>query len=279
MRALCWRVILGVATVAATLAGAPAHAQGKLEARYAITLAGIPIGRGAWNVEIWDNQYQTGVSGIVTGLMRMLAKGQGAAGARGLVSGARLMTSSYAANINVQDKPDDIRMSLSGGTVKELAVDPPTPPAPDRVPITEAHVHGVVDPLTAGLISIAAPGDVVTPEACRRTLPIFDGRQRYDLELSFKRMERVRAEHGYQGPAVVCMAVYHAIAGHRAERAAIKNLEESREMEIVLAPIAGTRVLAPFRISIPTMLGPAVLQATQFASAAQTARRANAKTQ
>src|SRR5262249_33094220 len=141
------------------------------------------------------------------------------------------------------------------------------------------HVRGVTDPLTAGLIHVAAPGDVITPEACRHTLPIFDGRQRYDLELSFKRIERVRAERGYQGPAVVCMAVYHAIAGHRAERAAVKNLEESREMEIALAPIAGTRVLAPFRISIPTMLGPAVLQATQFASVAQTARRANAKTQ
>jgi hypothetical protein len=189
------------------------------------------------------------------------------------------MTSSYAVNLSMQDKPDDIRMSLSGGTVKELAVEPPTPPAPDRVPITDAHVHGVMDPLTAGLISVASPGDVLTPEACRRTLPIFDGRQRYDLELSFKRMERVRAEHGYQGPAVVCMATYRAIAGHRAERAAIKNLEQSREMEIALAPIAGTRVLAPFRLSIPTMLGPAVLQATQFASAAQTARRAGAKTQ
>jgi len=273
------RVILAVATVAATLACAPAHGQGKLEARYAITLAGLPIGRGAWNVEIWENQYQTGVSGSITGIMRVLTKGEGAAGARGIISGGRLMTSSYAVNLTVQDKPDDIRMSLSGGTVKELAVEPPTPPAPDRVPITDAHVHGVTDPLTAGLIPVAAPGDVITPEACRRTLAIFDGRQRYDLELSFKRIERVRAEHGYQGPAVVCMAVYRAIAGHRAERAAVKNLEQSREMEIALAPIAGTRVLAPFRIVIPTMVGPAVLQATQFATAAQTALRSEAKTQ
>jgi hypothetical protein len=39
-------------------------------------------------------------------------------------------------------------------------------------------------------------------------------------------------------------------------------------MEVWLAPVAGTRVLVPFRISIPTALGLGVLQATQFVSAA-----------
>jgi hypothetical protein len=38
----------------------------------------------------------------------------------------------------------------------------------------------------------------VTPkEGCRRTLPIFDGHQRYDLKLAFKRMDKMTAEKGY----------------------------------------------------------------------------------
>jgi len=32
-------------------------------------------------------------------------------------------------------------------------------------------------------------------ETCQRTLPIFDGRQRYDLQLEFKRLDKV---HGQQ---------------------------------------------------------------------------------
>jgi hypothetical protein len=49
----------------------------------------------------------------------------------------------------------------------------------------------------------------------------------------------------------------------------IKYLVALRDAEVWLAPIAGTRVLVPFRFSMPTPLGLGVLQATQFVSAAQ----------
>jgi hypothetical protein len=35
-------------------------------------------------------------------------------------------------------------------------------------------------------------------------------------------------------------------------------------MEIGFAPISGTRLLAPFRLSVPTLLGTMAVQATQF---------------
>ena len=44
-------------------------------------------------------------------------------------------------------------------------------------------------------------------------------------------------------------------------------------MEVWLAPVAGTRVLVPYRISIPTPIGVGVMQATQFVSVAQPPRR------
>ena len=37
-------------------------------------------------------------------------------------------------------------------------------------------------------------------------------------------------------------------------------------MEVWLVPVAGTRVLVPFRFSVPTPLGLGVLEATQFVS-------------
>jgi len=40
-------------------------------------------------------------------------------------------------------------------------------------------------------------------------------------------------------------------------------------MELWLAPIAGTRVMVPFRVSVPTPIGLGVMQATQFLSVAQ----------
>jgi hypothetical protein len=87
---------------------------------------------------------------------------------------------------------------------------------------------------------------------------------RYDLKLDYKRMENVKAEKGYRGPVVVCAIYFTPIAGYIPDRAAIKYLAAQRNMEVWLAPIAGTRVLAPFRLTIPTTLGTAMLEATQF---------------
>jgi hypothetical protein len=123
--------------------------------------------------------------------------------------------------------------------------------------------------MTALMISVSGSGEVVSGEACRAKLPIFDGRQRFDLALSFKRMEAVDTEKGYRGPAVVCSASYVPIAGHRPGRYVIRYLQETRDIEIWLAPIAGTRVLIPYRVSIPTLFGNAILQAAQFESEAQ----------
>src|SRR5262249_5093766 len=77
---------LGVALVLAAFAapGAPAHAQGKLDARYAATLAGIPIGEGTWSIDIGTDQYTGTASGHVGGLMRVLATGEGTTAARGI---------------------------------------------------------------------------------------------------------------------------------------------------------------------------------------------------
>src|SRR5262249_11798387 len=148
------------------------------------------------------------------------------------------------------------------GNVKELAATPP--PSSDRVPVTNSNRQGIVDPLTALLFSAAAAGEGLSQEACRRTLPIFDGHQRYDLKLAFKRMDKVTAERGYAGPVVVCSVSYEAIAGHRANIPLVKYLSDGREMEIALAPIAGTRLLAPFRLSVVSTLANLMIEANRF---------------
>ena len=70
---------------------------------------------------------------------------------------------------------------------------------------------------------------------------------RYDLSLSFKRMEQVKAEKGYEGPVVVCSVQFTPVAGYVPSRPTIKYLIEQRDMEVWLAPIASTRVVVPFR--------------------------------
>ena len=249
-----------------------ALAQGKLDARYTASLAGVPIGRGAWVIDIADDQYTAAASGMTTGLLRVFASGQGSSASRGYVTRGNLIPTSYASSITADRKTEELRIILHSGTVKEFAVDPPTPPHPDRIPITEAHRRGVTDPMSGSLVRVVGTGDTVSAAACQQTIPVFDGRMRYDLRLEFKRLVHVKAERGYQGPAAVCAIYFSPVAGFIPDRAAIKYLVAQRDMEVWLAPVAGTRVVVPFRISIPTPLGTGVLQATQFVTASQPPR-------
>lgn len=260
--------LAGVAVATICLLGSSASAQGKVDARYVATLAGVPIGKGAWVIDIGDDQFTAAASGMTTGLLRVFATGQGNAASRGAVRSDILAPTIFVSTINNDKRVEELRIVLSGGTVKELVADPPTTPNPERIPVTDAHRRGVIDPMSAALIRVSGSGDPVSPEACRRTVPIFDGRMRFDLQLSFKRMEKVQAQKGYQGPVAVCGVQFVPLAGYVPERPAIKWLMSRQDIEIWLAPISGTRIVVPYRISIPTPLGPGVLEATQFVAAA-----------
>jgi hypothetical protein len=246
----------------------PACAQGKLEARYRVTLAGIQIGKGNWVVEIDDTHYSAATSGVTTGLMHVLTKGEGTSAVRGTLRDGQPASAIYSSTIVSRRKTDEVRVTINDGNVKDFKADPPPDRVNERVPITEAQRHGVLDPLTASLMRTPGTGNVLAPEACQRTLPIFDARLRYDLQLSFKRMDWVATEKGYSGPVVVCAAYFSPIGGYIPSAATIKYIAKLRDMEIWLAPVAGTRVLVPFRAQGPTPIGEAVLEATQFVTVA-----------
>jgi hypothetical protein len=242
------------------------RAQGKLDAAYVVTLGGVPIGKGSWSIDVQDDQFTATASGATSGLLRVFASGQGSSAAHGGISAGQPIASTYASTIVADNRSDQVRILFSGGAVKEYLADPPTMPSPDRVPLTEASRKGVLDPMTASLIRVAGNGDTFVPEACQRTLPVFDGRMRYDLQLVFKHLEKVKSETGYQGTVVVCSVYFSPVAGHVPERSTIKYLIAQRDMELWLAPIAGTRLMVPYRASIPTPIGVGVLQASQFVS-------------
>jgi hypothetical protein len=269
-----------LAGVVGAVFGAPdsAQAQGKLDARYVVTLAGLPIGSGAWVIDINNDEYTAVANGKTTGLLRILSNGEGTTAARGHVVHGNLMPSTYASSITTDKSTEEMRMTLAGGNVKDYAVVPPSPPHPDRIPVTEAHRKNVTDPMSGALARVGGNGDVVSPEACNRKISLFDGRLRYDLKLAYKRMDNVKADRGYAGPAAVCAIYFVPIAGYIPDRKAIKYLTAQRDMEVWLVPIAGTRFVVPYRLAIPTPLGLGVLEATQFVSTSLPTRASAAAT-
>jgi hypothetical protein len=260
-------LVIGSAVACAAWGCTPAVAEVRLTVHYAISIAGISVGEGTWKVQLDKRLYEARADGSFTGMWRVLVGGDVFSETHGTAARGRPVATRYEANFGLDEAIEAVRMELRDGTVTDVDVRPPLPDRPDRISLGEADRRGVTDPLTAGLVPIAGSGNMLTPAACERTLPMFDGGHRWDITLSFERMDAVNAGEGYQGPVVVCAMAYRPIAGHSPSGWRVKHLIGKRGMEIWLAPVNGTRLLAPFRISVPTLFGTAMLDATKFESA------------
>ena len=123
--------------------------------------------------------------------------------------------------------------------------------------------RGVVDPVGAVILPAPASGPMLSPAACNRKVPIFDGYTRFDVDLSYVG-ERTVSAKGYDGPVAVCAARYVPISGHSRDRPATKFMADNKDLEVWLAPIASDHVLFPFRVSVRTMIGTTVVEAQEF---------------
>lgn len=253
-----------------------AHGQARLDARYAVTLAGIKLGEGSWLVDVTPDRFSAEAKGTTSGLARFFSSGHGTTASRGAIKNGQFVPANFAIYVKWGKKFEDLRMKIADGAVRDLTVVPPMVEHPDRIRVTKAHRSNVLDPMTGSLLLVPGKGDLMAPEVCKQHAAIFDGRMRYDLTLAYKRIEQVQVA-GYSGPALVCAIYFVPLAGYVPNRSAIKYLIDQRDMETWLVPIAGTRVLVPLKVVIPTPLGLGILQATQLA-VSPLPSRASAKT-
>jgi Protein of unknown function (DUF3108) len=263
-------LVLGLAVPTAV------QAQARLDARYTVTLAGITLGEGSWLVDVREDRFSAEAKGSTSGLARFFNSGHGTTASRGAIKNGQFAPANYAISVKWGKKFEDLRMKIADGAVKDLTIEPPMVEHPERIRVTEAHRRNVLDPMTGSLLRVPGKGDLMAPEVCKQHAPIFDGRMRYDLTLAYKRIEQVQTA-GYSGPALVCAIYFAPLAGYVPNRSAVKYLIDQRDMETWLVPIAGTRVLVPFKVIIPTPIGQGILQATQLA-VSPLPSRASAKT-
>ncbi|CEG10387.1 hypothetical protein BN961_03826 [Afipia felis] len=270
-----WSRLLYVAPM--LLLSGPAHAQGRLDAKYQATLSGIVIGKGNWTIVIGDKDYSGSTSGGTTGLVKAIGGGHGTGSAQGKVLAGRLVPEAYLSSVFYGKKNETIRIAFAGERVTASTIEPEPPPTPDRIPVTDAQRRSVSDPMSG--VMFVAPGkdELPSPQGCATGAAIFDGRMRYDLQLAFKALETVTLANGARLSTVVCSVSFKPLAGYVPSRAAIKYLVKRQDMDVALAPIAGTRVMVPVRVRIPTPIGLGMVQATEFNTAAQSqaSKRAN----
>ncbi len=244
------------------LSPAPANAQtDQLAVQYAARLAGIRIGTGSMIVNFADQRYTARLNAGTSAVGRIVSKGEGEAVARGRYTTSRVMPVSFDLSASEENITNVVRMRLSGGDITEVSAEPPLSERPDRVTVTSRHRRDVVDPLSALLMPVPNTEAAVGPAACDRTVPMFDGRQRYDIRFSFVRME---ATPFGNGQAAVCRVRYVPIAGHRSERRVNRELAANTNMYVWLTQVGDRPLVAPLRLEIGLDFGTLSVQALDF---------------
>ncbi|MBZ9937381.1 DUF3108 domain-containing protein [Mesorhizobium sp. BR1-1-16] len=248
---------------------------GQVEASYTMGLNGITIGRFKLDAIVERSTYTMTIRGTTSGLSRLVSDGTGLLKSSGQIAGATVLPKDYYLDTTESGQTSSVvDMRMRSGTIVSVAALPPLPIKADRVPLLPQHKHKIVDPLSA-MIAPLYKGDMA--RACNRTIPVFDGWQRFDIRLFYKSTAEVKGEGGsYSGTVYVCGARYVPVAGHRPSREQVKFMEANTNLEVWLAPAEDIGLMLPYRMQIGTEAGVLTIHASRFASTGRDQRAAAA---
>jgi hypothetical protein len=144
-------------------------------------------------------------------------------------------------------KARSLDMAFDKTGVTGVTFAPPDPPSKKAVPVTEEQLKNVLDPLS-GVMALSL-GNIARP--CEHRLSIFDGKQRFDLVFSPK------GSPAGAGADQVCRVRLVPISGHKKGEGMDKVI--SGNIEVVMRPVPKANILIPYRVTVPTIIGAAVL--------------------
>jgi len=233
------------------------------EAHFELSMTHVRVGELTWAIYFDEGSYLTSASGKASGVFSVLVNGEGSVTTHGNIADRRLVPDTSRSNVSDDDGAYEVKMTFEKGAPPHI-VDRGAPPPKDVVVVTENLLHDVTDPLSAMLIPYGE--DAFAKANCDRTLRIFDGRRRYNLALSYKRVDKIKMKRGYAGKALVCNVVLRPIAGYKVGSLLVRYLAGKDDLEMWFAPIAGAGVMAPVRALMPTMVGTMDIRADEFAT-------------
>ena len=244
---------------------APAFAQNqKISADYSINFNGIGIGSFKLASRMQNDKYSIRARARISVLAGILFDWKGDTSSAGRVLADQPRPYSYSFGYRTSDKGETIDVQFANNNVKQIAVNPPQKRSSRRIPVTRKHMRNVIDPLSAVVMLTNVRSSKGAEEVCTRRLPIFDGKARYDLRLTFKKTKRVDTNFGYKGRAHICKVKFVPIAGHKPDDDESRYAAQNEGIEIWMIPLRKADLYVPYYIYIPTPVGNASMTASDF---------------
>jgi len=186
-----------------------------IDLTYDVYLGGLHIFTFDVDMVLQPDRYRVTAEGGTRGVIGWLYTWNVKLAAEGLDRNGRIEPHRYVAESNWQNEQRTVQLGFAGGGRYELQQDPPPEPDPDiEGGLPETLPEGTVDPLT---FALAASRALEENGHCNQTVPVFDGRRRFDLTVKHVD-ETTLPPNGYsiyQGPAVRCSFSMERISGFR----------------------------------------------------------------
>lgn len=247
-----------MANVPAPAPTAPATqaAPGDAKLTYSIHVGGVHVLDADAHVGL-DEIYRVGLALETEGMLGRVAQWKTDVRAQGQLAGGMPRPQRFTAHGAWREEPRLTTLDYpDAGTPVVTLADPA--PDKDREPVPEALRAGTLDPVSA---IVAVLDQVGRGGGCDLTVPVYDGRQRYDLTFSDSGEEVLEASDlsSYAGPARRCEVEYKPVAGRWKEPPSRRNRDggraPSRTVSLWVAPAAPSGDMVPVRLEMDSPLG------------------------
>ena len=217
-------------------------------------------------VEVVDGNHYVAATLLTTkGLAEAIDSSDIKAVSTGNIQGHLVIPRTYNSDVTTTDNHQLVGLLFDHG--EPLSVD--SHPTYDlmRYPVAPELKLNTVDPLSAALF-LSLGSSVDDTAKCGRTVPIFDGKRRYNLKLNYIHDDSISlGRDGYNKgkpiPALMCRVSYERVAGFKPPKPGRKPPQWPL-IDIWLAPIKGTDFLVPLRMQASTEFGGVVVRAVRM---------------
>lgn len=238
-----------------------AEVPSKINAVYSIAFNGFNIGSFRFESEVKGSTYVLNGDAELSALLGAI-KWRGVSRSAGTIHKDGPQPSGYSLNFNGNARSGSVKVGFGEGNVTSASIIPPFMIASDEVPLKRQHLKDALDPLSA----VMALTFGAARKPCDQKLAIFDGKQRFDLALSYRGK---RAQSGFPGQsggkktAIICAVRYKPLGGFR-PTGETTHLAKSNDIEIAMLPVPSANIAIPQQVTIPTSYGHVVLSAEKI---------------
>ena len=195
-------------------AEAPVLIGSQLQVAMTLYAGGVTLGKVDLNATIRGDQYHA-VSNLQTGgVVNAFWQSQIQATSTGTVAPKTFRPSLYDSFYTGRsDKKQEVSLTYDGNGPVRLYADPPY--STTGYEVTPEQQKATFDPLSAITYLVSGVG-VESDNPCAVVLPVFDGRRRYNVEITKIKDTNVSMDNGlYKGHALLCQIKYKQLAGFK----------------------------------------------------------------